>query len=257
MGDDIFSSVPPGSDPAPPDRVRKVAEVVARMILLDAEELGLGPGDQLMAETKMMEIYSAGRASVREALRILEVQGVVSIRTGRGGGPVLERLKTRDVGDSLKLYFQQRHATYGDVLIARKPLESQVAWHACTAADASDLAVLRQSLAELDAVPPDEFHRIGTISQRFFATIGAASHNPVLSLLSQTLRDIWSWRVHEWYDVGSYWGDGRGKAHRMFDLIEAREADAIEREMLVDHSMEVAYANEHFPEVLHERIRWD
>jgi DNA-binding FadR family transcriptional regulator len=257
MGDETLRSMPPTTQPRPSDRVRKVAEVVARMILLDAEELGLGPGDQLMAETKMMEIYSAGRASVREALRILEVQGVVSIRTGRGGGPVLELLKTRDVGDSLKLYLQQRHATYGDVLIARKPLDAQVASLAATRADASDIAVLQQLLAELEAVPADEFHRLGTISQRFFATMGTASHNPVVSLMSQTLRDIWSWRVHQWFDEGTYWNEGLGRVHQMLEMIESHRADAIEQAVLSDHAHEVAYANEHFPEVLRERVRWD
>jgi DNA-binding FadR family transcriptional regulator len=249
------ASRPP--NPRPSDRVRKVAEVVARMILQDAEELGLGPGDQLMAETKMMEIYSAGRASVREALRILEVQGVVSIRTGRGGGPVLERLKTRDVGDSLKLYLQQRHATYGDVLMARRPLDAHVASLAVLAATAEDLVMLRQIIAELDAVPPGEYRRFGTTSQRYFAAIGAASHNPALALLSQALRDIWSWRVHEGYNVESYWEQGLGRVRQMMLTIESREANVMEQSVLSEHDFEVEFARRHFPDVLDERVRWD
>jgi DNA-binding FadR family transcriptional regulator len=248
----------PVPDPRPPERARKMAEVVARRILLDAEELGLHPGDQLMAETEMMESYAAGRGSVREALRILEVQGVVSIRTGRGGGPVLERLKTRDVGDTLKLYLQQRYATYGDVLIARKALDADVGWHAATRASPEDLDILHQIIRELDAVPARDYFRLGVISQRFFAAIGAASHNPVLSLLSQALRDIWSWRVHEWYNVQTYWEqDLEGRVRVMMSLIEAHDAEAMKESMLSEDEFELEFAQRHFPEVLKERVRWD
>ena len=247
----------PVPGPRSPGRARKVAEVVARRILLDAEEMGLGPGDQLMAETKMMEIYSAGRASVREALRILEVQGVVSIRTGRGGGPVLERLKTRDVGDSLKLYLQQRHATYGDVLVARKTLDPQVAWHAATAADRSDKQALRRTLEEIMALPGRDHHLLGAASQRFFAIMGTAAHNPVLSLLSQALRDIYSWRVHEWFDDDQYWKGNLEQLERLLTTIEAADADAAEGLIKRELASEIALARRSFPEVLDERVQWD
>ncbi|HUZ10830.1 MAG TPA: FCD domain-containing protein [Acidimicrobiales bacterium] len=247
----------PAPGPRSPDRARKVAEVVARRILLDAEELGLGPGDQLMAETKMMEIYSAGRASVREALRILEVQGVVSIRTGRGGGPVLERLKTRDVGDSLKLYLQQRHATYGDVLVARKTMDPQVGWHAATSATRSDKQVLRRMLDEIGALPAADHHLLGSSSQRFFAAMGAAAHNPVLSLLSQALRDIYSWRVHGWFDDDQYWKGNLVRLQQLLGMIEAGDADAAERTIQRELAAEVSFARRYFPDVLSERVEWD
>ena len=245
------------ADPRSPERVRKVAEVVARMILLDAEELGLGPGDQLMAETKMMELYSAGRASVREALRILEVQGVVSIRTGRGGGPVLQRLKTRDVGDSLKLYLQQRGATYGDVLVARKTMDPQVAWHAATNATRADKQMLREMLAEVESIPRSEHRLLGTTSQRVNSAIGAASHNPVLSLLSQALRDIYSWRVHEWFNDETYWARALPHMRHLIAAIESGDADEAESSIRRELTNEVSFARHHFPGVLHERVRWD
>ena len=231
--------------------------MVARRILLDAEAMGLGPGDQLMAETKMMEIYSAGRASVREALRILEVQGVVSIRTGRGGGPVLERLKTRDVGDSLKLYFQQRQATYGDVLVARKTLDPQVGWHAATSANRLDKQVLRSLMEEIGATPYGEPHLLGALSQRFFADLGAAAHSPVLSLLTQALRDIYSWRVHGWFESAEYWRDYVAHLERLLETIEAGQAEAAEQVVRRAIASEASYAHRHFPEVLGERVTWD
>src|SRR5262245_48052398 len=92
----------------------KVSERIARAILADAERDHLEVGDQLPSEPQMAEIYGVGRVSIREALRILEVHGVVEIRNGRGNGPRLERLKARSVATTLRLYFQIRGATYAD-----------------------------------------------------------------------------------------------------------------------------------------------
>jgi DNA-binding FadR family transcriptional regulator len=205
----------------------------------------------------MMEIYGAGRASVREALRILEVQGVVSIRTGRRGGPVLERLKTRDVGDSLKLYLQQRHATYGDVLIALRAMEPQIAWHAATVANRDDKRGLRRILDEVLALPIGDHAALGATTQRFFAALDNAAHNPVLSLLSQALRDIYSWRVHGWFDDERYWKGRFLLLRRLLDAIESADAVAAEQLVRRETVAESSFARRRFPEVLRERVQWD
>src|SRR5215204_5074996 len=77
-------------------RVDKVSEVVAREILSEITEQDLQPGAKLGPESEMLERYDIGRSSLREALRILEVYGVITIKPGPGGGPVVRRLSSRD-----------------------------------------------------------------------------------------------------------------------------------------------------------------
>jgi DNA-binding FadR family transcriptional regulator len=68
-------------------RTAKVSEIIAREIVHDSR--GLPPGTMLPSEAKLLERYQVGRTSLREALRVLEMQGLIVIRPGPGGGPML------------------------------------------------------------------------------------------------------------------------------------------------------------------------
>ena len=104
-------------------RTEKVAEILARQILQDIRRNGLGPGSMLPAESTMVEQYGAGRGSVREALRILEVNGLVTLKPGPRGGPVVAPHDPGDFGQMMTLHLQSRGATYRQLLEARLEYE--------------------------------------------------------------------------------------------------------------------------------------
>lgn len=97
---------------------QKAAETVARRIVQRIVAGGLAPGDMLPAEADTAELYGVGRETVREALRLLEVQGLISIRRGPGGGPVVARAEALNLGRTATLYFQMAGATYGELFEA-------------------------------------------------------------------------------------------------------------------------------------------
>ncbi len=70
-------------------RGSKVAEAVARDILAGICNGGLVPGSQLPSEAQMLADYSIGRGSLREALRILEVHGIIRIKAGPSSGSLV------------------------------------------------------------------------------------------------------------------------------------------------------------------------
>src|SRR5919107_894815 len=92
--------------PGVPRPVWKTSEVVAFAVARDIVEHGLRSGDRLPLEAEMVEQYSVSRESLREALRLLEAQGIVSIRRGPGGGPVVGRAESVNLGRTMTLYFQ-------------------------------------------------------------------------------------------------------------------------------------------------------
>ena len=108
---------------ASPRPVWKTSEVVAFAVVRDIVEHGLHSGDRLPLEAEMVEQYGVSRESLREALRLLEAQGIVSIRRGPGGGPVVGRASSMNLARTMTLYFQLAGATYEELLEAWRMLE--------------------------------------------------------------------------------------------------------------------------------------
>ena len=78
----------------------------------------------------MVEQYGVSRASLREALRLLEVQGLISLKPGPGGGRWSARSSRRNLARTAALYFHLGGATYADA-------------HAHPGADGADLRPAR------------------------------------------------------------------------------------------------------------------
>jgi len=84
-------------------------------ILSDIVDRELAPGAKLAPQAEMLEEFQVGRASLREALRILETHGLITIKPGPGGGPVVSGVHGADfgrmatVGDFSKCLFQPRN----------------------------------------------------------------------------------------------------------------------------------------------------
>ncbi len=113
--------------PGVPRPVWKTSEVVAFAVVRDIVERGLQSGDRLPLEAEMVEQYGVSRESLREALRLLEAQGIVSIRRGPGGGPVVGRASSMNLARTMTLYFQLAGATYEELLEAWRMLEPTAA----------------------------------------------------------------------------------------------------------------------------------
>lgn len=104
-------------------RVPKAAELVASDLRRQIIRGALAAGDALPNETALMELYDVSRPTLREALRILESEGLVSVKRGAHGGA---RVHLPDIGVAAKyaaLLLQVRNTTIEDVFEARRVLE--------------------------------------------------------------------------------------------------------------------------------------
>ena len=90
----------------------KRSEVIAQRIVKDIRTRGLRPGDPLATETDMCASHSVGRSTLREGLRILELLGVIEIRPGRGGGPVVAAPNSRHLASTMALLMQSVSYTH-------------------------------------------------------------------------------------------------------------------------------------------------
>lgn len=180
---------------------RKAAEIVAHLIVQRIVSCGLEPGDMLPAEAATAEIYAVGRETVREALRLLEVQGLVSIRRGPGGGPVVGAPEAINLGRTATLYFQMVGATYGELFEAWVLGEGTLAERA--AAHPDDKLRLSTMTPYLDGIEHAAHHTGDAVSITKFIAMHAGFHfavsglarNRVLALTLTTFGQIVSYQV--------------------------------------------------------------
>jgi DNA-binding FadR family transcriptional regulator len=99
-------------------RPLKTAEAFARDLVRDIVNKGLSTGDKLPSEAAMLEQYGLSRESLREGLRLLEVQGLITIRRGPGGGPIVGHLDPASLGRTSTLYYHLAGGTYAELLEA-------------------------------------------------------------------------------------------------------------------------------------------
>src|SRR6266705_1264525 len=108
-------------------RPPKAAMLIAQRIVRDIVRSGMTSSDLLPPERVMLETYETGRGTLREALRLLEFQGVISLKPGPGGGPVLMSPAASHLAGTLMLVMQLNQAPVREILAARAVLEAVVA----------------------------------------------------------------------------------------------------------------------------------
>ena len=99
-----------------PRRQLKASENVALEILRDIVSAGKTAGDRLPLEAEMLVHYGVSRPSLREALRLLEFQGLIAIRPGPGSGTVVGKATPSNLAQMLVLYLHLANATYDELL---------------------------------------------------------------------------------------------------------------------------------------------
>jgi GntR family transcriptional repressor for pyruvate dehydrogenase complex len=184
----------PVQPPARLGRTVKTSERIASAIVADIVASDLKEGDRLPNEMAMMSEFGVGRGSLREALRILEVHGVISLRSGPGGGPVIIATDLRDVARSFSLYLHLNRATIRELIQARLFIEPIIARMAAEAHEPAGLARLSQAVADEAAPPPGEPDFI-IASNNFHYVLATLSGNKVIDLLATSLKDLYTTRV--------------------------------------------------------------
>lgn len=165
-------------------RPLKTSETVARDIVHSVVTGGLGQGDSLPSEARMLEQYGVSRESLREGLRLLEAQGLITLRRGPGGGPVVGAVDPANLGRASTLYYHLVGATYGELFEAWAVAEGYLAERA---ARNEDRALVRATLepylaAEDDDAFGGDLEAFVTHHTAFHTDVGELAGNRVMQL---------------------------------------------------------------------------
>ena len=167
-------------------RPLKKSELVAVDLVRDIGAAGLQVGDRLPDEASMLTQYGVSRDSLREALRILEVQGLITIHRGPGGGPKVAGIDPAYLARTATLYFHLSGATYDEMFETWFMIEPAVAEKV---AALPDRPRVRRSLEPFIAeLPPDvDAGVFFAMSTGFHAELAKLSGNRVLGLMVQAI----------------------------------------------------------------------
>ncbi len=104
------------------------------------------PGQKLPSEASLAALFRVGRQSVREALRILELSGFITVRVGVKGGPVIEDTVQSKMAGLFLDAFKFDKVSVRDLMAARRAIETVVLDFVFRNADRSDIRLLRDNI---------------------------------------------------------------------------------------------------------------
>jgi GntR family transcriptional repressor for pyruvate dehydrogenase complex len=162
-------------------QVRTLPQQIAASIRESILDGSLGPGDRLPSEEAMAEMYGCSRPTVREALRTLRDDGVLTSARGRGGGYRVAELSPATLGASVAEVISLslgKTLDYGQLFAVRFDLELRSAATAAQARTEADLEALRATLPDDPADLPVEAALSADVA--FHRALAEASHNPLL-----------------------------------------------------------------------------
>ncbi|HTD47135.1 MAG TPA: GntR family transcriptional regulator, partial [bacterium] len=130
-----------------PVRLTRASDEVVRQIKARIFGSRLPPGAQLPSEKDLAEQFGLSRITIRDALRVLESEGLIDIKVGARGGAFVSRPSARRVSESLTNLLRLRQITIQELTEARLAVEPSVASLAAQRATAEDIAAMEQAVA--------------------------------------------------------------------------------------------------------------
>jgi DNA-binding FadR family transcriptional regulator len=156
----------------------------------------LRPGDRLPSEKQLTEKYQVGKASVREALKSLEVQGLIRTTTGPTGGSVIAEVTETRILNHLQSYFFFKDLTAAQVYEVRRAMEPALVRHITEIADEALLKQLEQNV-EATQGPIDtreDWQRQQQTHIQFHEMLSEHATNPLLCMhckfINRAIRNI-------------------------------------------------------------------
>ena len=178
------------------EKKRKRPDMIADTLRERMLDAGMSPGDRLPAEWLAPETLKASRGTVREALKILEFQGMIASKTGPGGGVFVRAIEPSEAIQTVTNLFLQDSPSIADIYALRKKLEPELAADAARDLPDDALQTLQATirLYEKPAKTPEQEYIQRLAELDFHAELARNAKNAVLGftcgLLLSLLRDL-------------------------------------------------------------------
>lgn len=216
-------------------RTHKVSQNIINQIRKAIFNGVLKPGDKLPSDKELIDNFGVSKGSLREALRSLEVMGLLEIRKGALGGAFVSEVNIEKAKEGFSNFLVFRNLSLKDLFDVRLILESHVAEDAASTITAHDLKRLEKILQETrDALENDLPLNFREKEIAFHLIIASATQNPLLIFILDFVE-------HLLLDAKAILGPDRHfsmkvlKAHeRIYRALSERDADGAKNAIVKD-----------------------
>jgi GntR family transcriptional repressor for pyruvate dehydrogenase complex len=218
----------------PTQKGHKVSHYVVEQIR-DAILTGeFKPGDRMASERELVDQFQVSKASMREALRVLEGMGLIETRKGTGGGIFAAEVNMNTTVHSLTNFLHFKNVSVGDITMLRYFLEPQLAQIAVTKVTENDIRILgTMTDDEVNAPPVKDQRGIG-----FHYYIARFSENPLLILLMDFVESLLADLKIKLNPGPEFFDEVEQDHYRIIECFKRRDGLAVKKEM-ADHVLRV------------------
>jgi GntR family transcriptional repressor for pyruvate dehydrogenase complex len=150
----------------------------------------LSDGESLGREPDLVQRFGVSRPSLREALRILETEGLIRVVRGLHGGVVVQSPDQRMTARTAALVLQARNVSLADVFEARSMLEPLAAKAVASSRRRKSAAAELRTLVDEERASLEDPEDFGLANARFHERLVALANNQTLSILTEMLNEI-------------------------------------------------------------------
>jgi len=163
-----------------PVRLARASDEVVQQVKARIFGGQLAPGDQLPSEKDLAERFGLSRITIRDALRVLESEGLIEIRVGARGGAFVARPSADRVSESLTTLLRFQQITIEELIEARLAVEPHVASLAAARATVDDITAMERAVANAQDTRAAGDPRFIPHSVAFHLAVAEAAKNQVL-----------------------------------------------------------------------------
>lgn len=237
-------------------RPQKTALLVAERIVEDIARRGNTAGDRLPPEHLMLSEYGVGRGTLRESLRYLELQGVITLKPGPGGGPIVQQPDGGTLAATLSLLMQFENAPFSTIMEARAAMEPSIARLAAERMGPEELEELRLNVAATRA-GSGEGATFTDNSEQFHALVARGSGNALFGYLFDAMVGILAGATMG-VEYPKRQRDHTCRIHEeIYSAIAGRDPQSAHDLMARHISDHHTYLQKRFRSALEQPIRWD
>ncbi|MEY9104220.1 GntR family transcriptional repressor for pyruvate dehydrogenase complex [Bradyrhizobium yuanmingense] len=173
-------------------KIQKRADLVTEEIKQLITQKNLRPGDKLPMEKELQRLFSVSKSTIREALKSLEVQGLITISTGPTGGATIMEVPLERTFQLLQNYLFFKEVSMEDIYAARRLLEPELAAGSVPFLSDEQLDALEHNIetCQPTSQEPSLLVRQRQADLDFHDILAAANPNPFLRFACELINEM-------------------------------------------------------------------